>query len=192
MTALLHYLASTGRYVDRGTLWAFLTCIFTGLAVCIAWWQLRGIQKTGRAEFLYKFDRDFFKPETRELMILVDYRALKFKIKQISYLGNNKQKEYPYFEVDREIQRNLIGVEGKEKYSAFEVEENLLGFFEGLGIQLKEKIVKIKYIDDTFGWYLIRTWENEDIHAYIEQQRKAEGNATYREFERLYDILKSR
>jgi hypothetical protein len=63
--------------------WAFWTAIFTGLIVWVAYIQLKRINTATRADFIDRFKKDFFKESTRDIMAIIQYEALIFKVRDI-------------------------------------------------------------------------------------------------------------
>ena len=78
----------------------------------------------------------------------------------------------------------------KQKYSAFEIDDDLLGYFEDIGNNESKKLIDIDMIYDTFSWYIKIIWENPAVQEYIKWQR-SEGADIYDGFEYIYNKSKS-
>jgi len=70
----------TGPALDKVGLWTFVTA----LATLLLWWvakkQLGAIRKVAQTDFARRFNKDFFNEKTRDLIMLFNYRALKFRM----------------------------------------------------------------------------------------------------------------
>ncbi len=176
--------------------WEAITAIFTIIITFIAWFQLTSVNKTTRADFIHKFNNDFFKESTQEIISLLDYSALKFMIASVNYGQNIPTKEFPYFVIERSIAEQFKPKisSARQEYTAFEIDDNLLGHFEDIGNFEKQRILDISFIYECFSYYIILTWENEEIQKYIKWQRGDGGNNAidiYEKFEYLYKKCKS-
>lgn len=191
---------SSNGEIDRVTFWTCINAVATAILFFIGWYQLRGLKKTSKADFINKFTDGFFNEETRKLMIMLNYKALTFKVKEIAYDDNGSTEDFPYFEIKKNIiqefpmdvksQKELLK---KESYSAFEIDDLLLGYFEDIGCFEKDNLIGIRGVYDTFDWYIQTTWDNEAIIEYIKYTRGSEydGNDIYENFEYIYRKDKS-
>jgi hypothetical protein len=129
--------------------------------------------------------------------MLVEYNALSFQSKNIN--ANGKDEEFSYFLVSDNIVRQLKIDEPllnkllkKKIYSADEVDDLLLGYFEEIGDLHKQGILSLEDINNSFGWHIKICWENPEIQKYIQQERKKPGNENmYENFEYIYNKLKA-
>ena len=132
--------------IDLVALWTFSLVVATLLLVLatlllwrVSYKQLGGISKTTRADFIERFSNKFFNPETRTILMLLDYKALLFKSSDINYAHNVVSKGFLYFEIDEQIAKQFIidskslsALIDKKVYSAFELDDLLLGYFEDI------------------------------------------------------------
>jgi len=186
--------------IDLVALWTFSLVIATLLLVVatlflwrVSYKQLGGISKTTRADFIERFSNKFFNSETRVILMLLDYKTLLFKSAGINYGHNVVSKDFLYFEIDEQIAKQLIidskslsALMDKKVYSAFELDDLLLGYFEDIGALNKQGLLEIKDVYNYFNWYIENCWENPEIQKYILQQRHSEGEGIYENFEHIY------
>jgi len=159
--------------IKNEVFWVALTAILTAILAGVAYWQLRRFNKTTRADFINRFTKDFFNKSTQEIIILLDYSALKFKVSEIEYGEDIPKREWTYFLIDKNItgQFKPKMANEKDKYTAFEFDDDLLGHFDDLGTFEKEGILNISLIYDVFSYYIELVWENEEIQKYIKWQQ---------------------
>ena len=173
--------------------WTAVSAIATLLILWLAWVQLRAMNKTSKASFANDFTKDFFNPKTRLLTMLFNYELLKFRTQET---GKHKEsnKEYAYFELDRETLSKAIKIDDEDKkelkniYSAFEIDDALLGFFEDIGNYVEKELLDDKMVYDSFDWYIGEIGSNEEVIKYINWQR-SDGGDIYSGFEGIYRKL---
>ncbi len=83
-----------------------------------------------------------------------------------------------YFRVDAEklgrsirhdhIKNNLLK---KPAYSTADVDDFLLGPLEDMAV-LEGDVLSFDMIYDSFSWYILRSWENEEIQKYFTNARR--------------------
>lgn len=184
--------------IDRIGLWTAVTAAMTFILAIIALWQLGKMNKTSKTDFIHRFTKDFFSPETRRLIMLFDpdYDLLKFEVEKIHDEKSNEDTEYPYFKLDKDGLNKLtkLGKEDKEKikdvYSAYEVDDDLLGHFEDVGNYEAEGLLDFKMVYNGFDWYITTIWDNKEIQKYIKWERDIDGDDIYKGFEDIYKKLK--
>ena len=157
-----------------------ITAAATVLLLWVAWVQLSSMVKTASADFLHKLKHDFFTPDVRRLMCLVDEDCLCFV--------GDPGKEYFKVEKDKVKQLNLPKNLEEELlirdiYSAYEIDDLLLGHFEDLGIFEQQGVLNIEMVYEEFSWYLGTVWDNCAISKYIHKSRKEDGADIYDKFE---------
>jgi|GEM_PF-844045 len=195
ITSLLHFITAPNRYIDRYILWSFFTVLFTGLIALVAYSQLKKFNTTTRADFIDRFKKHFFTPSARDILSLFQYGALKFKLAKIDYGEDLPSGDFPYFEIDKNIREQLtLFVQAKEIYTAYEIDDDLLGHIDDLGTFEKRRILDISIIYELFEYYITEAWENEEINKYVQWQRV--GNESYRDiydnFEYIYNKCRQR
>jgi hypothetical protein len=178
--------SSTIDWTATGTM---IIAVGTIILALIAWWQLSKANKISMADFDQRFKKDFFSEETRQLFMLFQYDLIKFIREPVS----NTNDEFPYFEVDRaQVDANTIFAmtfpEIKYRYSAYEVDELLLGHFEDLGLFCKKGLMNIEFIYEGFGYYIEEMYKNEQIQNYIRWTRaeEVEGQDIYDSFDYIF------
>ncbi len=134
-----------------------LTALATVILFCVAWKQLEKISKQTRADFLFRFDREFFGNKKNQKII----RSIEEKEKLLKQNGG--------------------------KFDEYDLDD-YLGYFNMMKKFVDEKLINFKFIDDSFGHYIVRAWENEEIKIYIRGLR-VESN-DYRYYESFEIIAK--
>jgi hypothetical protein len=149
--------------------------------------QLQGLTKTANADFFKRTDQ-FFRPETRTLLHLIEDGYLLFEEK--------KPFRDSYFLVDEnkitgsglhdDIKKTLLA--NKPVYSTYEIDDFILGPLEDLGsLEADERnLISFDLIYDFFSWYIRRTWGNEEIRRYVHGARTEREEAGD-----LYEHLRS-
>ena len=100
-------------------------------------------------------------------------------------------KKYPYFVLDKVSLSKAVNLdikdvkELKDIYSAFEIDDDLLGYFEDIGNYIEEKLLDKKMAYDLFSWYIGEVGSNEEVIKYINWQR-SDGGDIYKGFEDIY------
>lgn len=189
---MIQFLTET---IKSQTVWIGLTAILTGILAGVAYWQLKSFNKTTRADFIHRFTKDFFNESTREIIALLDYSALKFRESEIEYGKDIPRREWPYFLIDKDIagQFKQKIPSQRELYTAFELDDDLLGYFDDLGTLEKRGILDISLIYDVFSYYIEIVWENEEIQKYIKWQQadNKDFGDMFENFEYIYRKCKS-
>ena len=191
MTSILYYLFGANRYLDRGALWAGIAVIVAAVGVAVAFVQLRGIKKISRADFAKRFLDTFFVPETRTLFALLMNSALEFDVLEIKDGAGKVIDRLPYLRVKKDVAEQLRGIVPVDKersgYSAFEVDDLLLGFFDDLGWYRKQGLIDLKTIKQAFGYYICVSRENEQLKRYLADE---DNEGKYGDFRYIYDKVK--
>lgn len=167
-----------------GLLGGLIGALVTFLAAYVAVIQLSSLSETTSADFILRLKQDFFKEETRNLIHLIEMGWLR-------YIPRGRKS---FFEVDEsaineaalseDIENRLLK---KKAYSAYEVDDILLGHLEDLGMLLINGVLDFGMIYDVFSWYVEKTWESTEITKYIYNERaQAEDDGIYGSFEELY------
>jgi hypothetical protein len=169
--------------------WTMIAAVGAVSAVFIARSQLNGINKTNEAEFILKFKNDFFTPETRKLIYLIENNLLLFKKNKT---GGSFKVEID--KMDPEI-KNFNKVSGG--YTALLVDDLLLGHFEDLGYFEFKKLIGFDFIYQWFSNYILITMENKAVKEYIEwleieSLKKEKGADDYEYFKYIYKKCKNR
>ena len=177
--------------------WIFITGVATALLWWVAFQEFDGVGKTTKASFVRDFNKEFFTAETRDLVMLLDYKALDFvNTCDIKYFRDEElisSEEFPYFLVNEKIieqfkidQKKKDELICKKVYSAYEIDD-FLGHFEDIGSFGKRGLLDIGDIYDHFSWYMGIVWKNCEIQKYIETQ----GGDIYENFEYIYKKCES-
>jgi hypothetical protein len=185
----------SGGQIDKIALWTFALVVATLLLWWIARKQLGGINRTAKADFSNKFDDNFFNKTTRTLVMLFDYDALTFNRSDISYGVNIKGKPFFYFDINDEIIEQFKISPDEKKYllekkifTAYEIDDYLLGYFEDIGSFEKDGLLHIRDVYNRFDIYLDSIWNNQEIQNYISTVRDNEndGEDIYEDFDYIY------
>jgi hypothetical protein len=113
--------------------------------------------------------------------------ALEFDVKSIVENGQ-PANELPYLRIKREIANQLTGIvafdPNKLGYSAFEIDDLLLGHFEDLGWYVKNDWVNLKTVSQGFGYYVQQCFDNIAIKHYLQHK---DNDGKYQYFRYLYE-----
>ena len=138
-----------------------------------------------------RFIDSFFVEASRTLFTLLLNSALEFAVRPIE-VGGDKIDELPYLRIKKEIADQLIGIvpfnPERTGYSAFEVDDFLLGHFEDVGWYVQRKLMDLDAAYQSFRFYVIATVEHTNMKKYLEDQR-AKGVKLIRFFTRRISIL---
>ena len=149
----------------------FLTPTIALIAAFIAFNQLKKNNRSRKADFTHRLDSDFFSSRTRNLIILLEFKAIKFCIS-----SSKGDQDDPFFEVNKELISRLPSrYDEVKKYcettdyeiSTFEMDDYLLGQFEKIGLYLKKKIIDLECVYEIFDYYLQLTNGNNEIQDIL-------------------------
>jgi hypothetical protein len=184
-------LFGAGKAVDRTALWTGAIAIVTAFVAIFALRQLRNIRTTSRADFTKRFIDSFFVEDSRTLFTLLLNSALEFAVRKIE-VGGDKIDELPYLRIKKEIADQLAGIvplnPDKTGYSAFEVDDFLLGHFEDVGWYARRKLMDLNAAYQSFGFYVVATVEHTEMRKFLDDQRAKEYS--YDDLEWLYQQFK--
>jgi hypothetical protein len=179
--------------IDWTATGTMIIALITSLLAIIAWIQLEKANNISKADFDQRFKNDFFNEKTRQLFMLFQYDLMVFKREFV----NNTDDEFPYFEVDStQFDANPIFAidlaEMKYRYSAYEIDEFLLGHFEDLGLFCKKGLMDIEFIYEGFSYYIEKIHSNKQIQNYISWTRKEEddGEDIYKNFDFIFNKVR--
>jgi hypothetical protein len=185
MLSILHFLFGSNQYIERSAFWSGVAVILATIGIAIALGQLGGIKKVSRADFAKRFIDTFFNPETRTLFTLLLNSALEFAILEIVDETGTVIDRLPYFRIKQSVAGQLRGVvpveEKRTGYSAFEIDDFLLGFFDDLGWYHKQGLIDIDTIKQAFGYYICESYENDQV------RRMRINTGRYVDFRYLYN-----
>ena len=177
---------STNNEVDRTALWTGIAAIAAIVAILIALFELYRTRKTTRADFAKRFVESFFTKETRELFTLLMNSALEFHVLEIKNEDGKKIDELPFFKIKKDVASQLKGIinidSGKIGYSAFEMDDLLLGHFEDIGWYESRELIDLETISEMFGYHISECFENDEIQKYLKIEYQ-KGN--FQNFKRL-------
>lgn len=177
--------------VDRAALWTGAIAFVTAIAATVALIQLHSIRRTSRADFTKRFIDTFFVSDTRTLLTLLHNSALEFALRKIE-VGGDVVDELPYLRIKKEMADQLTGIvpfdPAKTGYSAFEIDDLLLGHFEDVGWYVRKGMMDLKAAYQSFGYYVIATYEHQEIQKYLADQRAKEYG--FDDLDRLYKRFK--
>jgi hypothetical protein len=172
--------------IDWNLIWVFVTALATVLLAVVGWIQLSALAQTGKDTFLHDLKKDFFSPEERNLMFLMENKFIFFKKEPFG----DKFPEIALFKVEMPNEIAKVTPVIKEYYTTQEVDDFILQHFEDLGLLFEKKRLNLYQIDQSFGYYVTTVYENPEIVKYIEWARK-DDNDIYSKFEMLYNELKA-
>lgn len=176
--------------IDRTALWTGIAALGAIGAIFFAWIELGGTAKTTRADFAKRFIDSFFTEETRTLFSLLLNSALEFKVLAITGEQGEAIDELPFFEIKKEIANQLKGIvspaQGKIGYSAFEIDDLLLGHFEDIGWYEKRGLIDQETISEMFGYHISECFQSKEIQKYLQHSC---NDGKYEHFKRLGGTL---
>jgi len=191
--SIVYYLFGSNHYIDRSALWAGIAVVVAAVALAIALIQLHGLKRISRADFAKRFLDTFFVPETRTLFTLLMNSALEFDVLEIKDASGKVIDRLPYLRIKKDVAEQLRGIVPVEKerngYSAFEVDDLLLGFFDDLGWYQKQGLIDLDTIKQAFGYYICSSYENEQLKKYLADE---DNEGKYGDFRYLYNELKGK
>ena len=172
------------------TFWTAITAIIAILGVAIAWYELDQNRKISRADFIKKFVDSFFTEETRTFFTLLQNQALVFDEKKITDENNKEIDHLPYVKIKKQITEQLNGIvkidPDKTGYSAFEIDDFLLGYFDDIQLYRRKGLIDFIMIEQTFGYYITEAYNNPEIKAYLEHK---DNKGRYGDFKLLAQEL---
>lgn len=172
--------------MDRGAI-----AVVTALAAGFALFQLRSICITSRVDFTKRFIDSFFVEDSRTLFTLLLNSALGFAVRKIE-VGGDQIDELPHLRIKNEIADQLAGIvplnPEKTGYSAFEVDDFLLGHFEDVGWYARRKLMDLNAAYQSFGFYVVATVEHTEMRRFLDDQRAKEYS--YDDLEWLFQAFK--
>lgn len=194
---LLFICGDTRGKLNRGVLWTFINTVATLAFLLFALLQIGQVSRITKGDVLQKFSANFFQQESRDFVLLFEYELLEFKsnnigVDTISGLPHDfscfvKASNYP-----PKLNKFLID-STKTIYSAYEIDDYILGHFEDMGMSLKMGVIDVGEVYLNYGWYIIFFWENKEIKKYIDWCRakyKDSASANYIYSNYLYNEMK--
>lgn len=176
--------------------WANILSFFTAIATIaiafIAKYELDKNSEIKSAEIINDFTSSFFTPKTSELIFLFEYDQIKLVPDNKGELKlKDLPEDYTFFKVTQsgyrrkdEVPAHLL--DNTNIYSPYEIEDNLLGYFEDMDLFLKKGVLKEDFVFEVFGFYIITIGKNQQIQDYICQIREHyKDELFYDKFEEL-------
>ena len=117
--------------------------------------------------------------------------ALEFKVLKIMGKDGEKIDELPIFEIKKNIAAQLKEVvdikSEKTGYTAFEIDDLLLGHFDDIGWYEKRGLIDVETIREMFGYCIYECYQNEEIQKYLQDHC---NKGKYEHFKRLGQLIK--
>lgn len=164
------------------------------LSLVVVFFQLRIYTKTMNADFIFRLRNDFYSKKNKFIMFFIENDFIEFKE------NKEKGKEYEsYFEINRVKVEKL-----QEQFSAFkkyaketeyaihiqDMDNYVLGYLEDIGEFNKRKVVDFTYILISFGYSILKVYENKAIIDYIKWVRASEDKICRNDYMLFEDIAK--
>jgi len=169
-------LFGANQSIDRTALWTGILTVIALFGSFFAWLQLRSLGKTSSADFAKQFSDSFFTPQSRTLFSLLLNSALEFRKMPIME-GDSKIYELPYFRIRADVATQVAGIikfdHKKVGFSAFEVDDLLLGSLDDLGWFVKRRLIDFRMADQMLGWYVTKLYTNTAIKSYLDHDPAA-------------------
>jgi len=165
-----------------GLIGNILATFFAAFLVWVAWEQWSKLSKTSSADFVHKLTEDFFTPETRTLISLIECRALiyieSFTISDDEITSDGITKSQDYFKVDCDILKKshlpdeiINDLTKKKFYSPWEIDDLLLSPLEDVGMLEDCGIINFQMVYSGFSYYLATVLDYREIKKYINNMR---------------------
>lgn len=179
--------------------WAAATAIATIALCAVAYYQLNESNKAARDQnkiaaetFLHNLKTDFFTPDARKLISLIEMDALKFRIVQKDS-SKSEQRDLLLFEkvVPSQFKPYVDSIfPGRSYFLSNEIDDFLLNHFEDLGILYNKHLITKTDIYDDFSYYIAVCHENTAIEKYIATLREDNrDNDIYKNFDLIYHLI---
>jgi hypothetical protein len=187
---LFLFLFGANRPVDRTALWTGAIALVTIAGVTFALLQLQSIRRISRADFAKRFVDAFFSDDTRTLFTLLMNSALEYSVRAIAEHGRPLAR-LPYFRLKPEVLNQFAGLMLVEPprtgYTAFEIDDLLLGQFDDLGWYVKRGLIDYPTALQNFRYYLVECVEHPSVRQYMQD---IENNGMYENVQYLYSRFK--
>lgn len=160
-----------------GSLVAFLLLSFTA-------GQLNIMSSNSSMDLVHRLKTDFFSPETRVLIALIEDKFIEFI--------NNGESDSYFLVRSQEIENSLLHQTIKERltsqqaFSTYEIDDLVLGHIEDMGYLNHRGMLDFRLIYNTFGHYVEQVYDSPAIQRYLQASRKewsGGDNDTYSELE---------
>ena len=160
--------------LDRTGVWTAFAALAAFLAVLVARSELGSTRKTTQADFAKRFVDSYFTSETRAIFALLMNSALQFEVLSIKDKDGAEIDNLPFFKIKTAIADQLKGIvdidSAKIGYSAFEIDDLLLGPLDDIGWYKKHKLINMETIREMFGYYIYECYKNEELQKYIQHE----------------------
>jgi len=164
MQQVISYLSCL--FHGAGTFTEWVTASATVGAVVVAAVQLRAIRATDRANLPYQLNQDFFKPEARRIIRLLD-------------------KDNVVFDENKSAGQFLVN--SQAVFDSYELDDYILGPLETVAAFEDQDAVDIEMVYAMFDWYIEIALKSEAVQSYIKWQRtQPNGFDVYLGLENLY------
>ena len=184
-----------------GLFWTAFTGITTLLLCWVAYYQLNESNSAAKDQnriaaetFLHNLKTDFFTPEARDLLVLLEMNALQFQIMREDS-GKATERDLLIFErrIPLKFKKYTDSIlPGKSVYASNEIDDHLLNHFEDLGILFRKHLIDSSDIYEYFSYYITVCHENSAITEYVSWLRKENMDKDiYENFDRIYHLVHS-
>ncbi len=155
-----------------------ITAVVTLILIFVGLQQVHQLANISNADFMLRRADNFFQPETRKLIQLIEDAYLRFEERnpfRDSYFVPDEAK-ITSSGLHNDLKQNLLA---KRAYSTYEIDDLVLGPLEDLGALEADRrgLISFDLIYDFFSWYICRIWENEEIKRYVNGARKERRGA---------------
>jgi len=188
-------------FLRDGLFWTAFTGVATLLLCGVAYYQLnesnnaaKDQNKIAAEAFLHNLKTDFFTPETRDLLVLLEMNALHFQVIREDS-GKASERYLLIFEktIPQRFKKYTDSIlPEKSIYASNEVDDHLLNHFEDLGILFRKHLIDSSDIYEYFSYYIIVCHENMAISEYISWlRRENKDKDIYENFDLVYRVIHS-
>jgi hypothetical protein len=188
-------------FIREGLFWTALAGIATLLLCWIAYYQLgesnsaaRDQNKIAAETFLHNLKTDFFTPEARNLLSLMEINALQFRVIREDS-GTTAERDLLIFEknIPPKFKKYTDPIlSAKPYYISNELDDHLLNHFEDLGILYRKHLIDSFDIYEDFSYYISICHEDSAVIKYISWLRQDNKNKDiYQNFDIVYHLVQS-
>jgi len=151
-------------YITEATIMLVLVTLLLGS------WQMDANTKPDKAKFLLDLKQSFYysNPTNRKIVEAIDSGLLR-----ITPEGFVSAKQMP-----------------KNIFSDYEIDEYIINF-DYMNIFINKAMLDEKDVNQVFGWYIRKAWNNQEIQNYIIRIRKEEKDV-YSNFESLANKIRKK
>jgi hypothetical protein len=188
-------------FLRNGLFWTALSGVATLLLCWVAYYQLNESNRSAQDQnkiaaeiFLHNLKTDFFTPEARNLIFLMEINALQFRVIREDS-GKATEMDLLIFEknIPSKFKKYADSIlPAKSFFSSNELDDHLLNHFEDLGILYRKHLIDSFDIYEDFSYYISICHEDSAVIKYISWLRQDNKDKDiYQNFDIVYHLVYS-